>query len=179
MKEHPPSGLRVLVVEDYPDQARTLAVLVSIWGHQVRSASDGLSALEVASTFFPHVVLLDIGLPQIHGYEVAKRIREIAELKESLLIATTGHADLQASTDAGIDLHLLKPFNPVELQGILARAALLRKVSVPQMAVAGSDGQTRPAGDQQEPPERQSKSAKPKVHDTILDASQPDTLHDL
>jgi CheY-like chemotaxis protein len=86
-------------------------------------AHDALIALDVASQFQPQVVLLDIGLPQLHGYEVARRIRQHAWGKRALLVAITGwgqEADRQQSKAAGIDFHLVKPVDPGALRTLLA-----------------------------------------------------------
>lgn len=101
-----PAGpsLRVLVVDDNKDAAQTLAMLLTVTGHQVRTAHDGLAALEVALDYRPQVVLLDIGLPGLDGYEVAKRMRQQAIFKDVILVAMTGYgqeADRQRSHARG------------------------------------------------------------------------------
>jgi len=113
----------VLVVDDNVDAAQTLAILLRAIGHDVRSAHDGPTALQVAVDFCPNVVLLDIGLPGMNGYEVAKEMREQPSLKTALLIAITGYgqeSDRRRSLEAGFDRHLVKPAAFDELRKILA-----------------------------------------------------------
>jgi CheY-like chemotaxis protein len=117
-------GLRVLVVEDNADSATSLALLLRLQGHEVKIALDGPTGLQVAQDNWPDVVLLDIGLPGLDGYLVARGIGEHPGEKKPLLIAVTGYdreTDRQRSAEAGIDLHLVKPVDPVQLQGLLGR----------------------------------------------------------
>ncbi len=123
-----PTGpsLRVLVVDDNLDAAKTLAMLLKASGHDVRTAHDGPTALGAALDFRPNVVLMDIGLPGMDGFEVAKRIRQQPLLKDNILVALTGYgqdADRQRSQEAGFDHHLVKPADFADLQQILANAA--------------------------------------------------------
>jgi CheY-like chemotaxis protein len=120
---HQPSTKRVLVVDDNLDAAATLADLLDLWGHEVRTAHDGRLALEEASRFQPHVVLLDIGLPQMDGYEVARRLREQTSWSGQRLVAVTGYGqeqDRQKSHAAGFDDHLVKPVDPNALRQLIA-----------------------------------------------------------
>ena len=97
-------------------------MLLSLSGHQVRSAKDGLQALHVATEFRPDVVLLDIGLPLMDGYEVARRLRQTPQTAGALLIALTGYGqqgDRQRGRDAGFDGHMLKPVDPHALAKII------------------------------------------------------------
>jgi len=106
---------RILVVDDNIDVVETTTMLLSLSGHQVRSAKDGLQALHVATEFRPDVVLLDIGLPLMDGYEVARRLRQTPQTAGALLIALTGYGqqgDRQRGKDAGFDDHMLKPVDP-------------------------------------------------------------------
>ena len=117
-------ALRVLVVEDEADSARSLAMLLRLFGHQVEVAPDGASALEAARARPPDVVLLDIRLPGPDGWEVARRIRGWDAPTRPLLVAVTGYGseeDLRRSEEAGIDLHLTKPAEPDQLRWLLAR----------------------------------------------------------
>jgi CheY-like chemotaxis protein len=120
-------GLRVLVVEDDPDLAASLAGWLGRCGHEVRVAPDGPTALRATVASPPDVMLLDIGLPGMDGYEVAKRVqREVASAapKAPLVIAVTGRAEEGArcrSREAGIDLHLLKPLDADLLSRVLRR----------------------------------------------------------
>ena len=122
---------RILVVDDNRDAATTLATLLEAQHHQVQLAFDGVSALEVADVFNPEVVLLDIGLPGIDGYEVARRLRTKDSMKDVLIVAISGYGqedDRKRSQQVGFDYHLVKPVDPVMLKGILATEA---RVSVP------------------------------------------------
>jgi len=113
---------RILVVDDNRDQAESLGMLLEIFGHQVRIAYDGAQALEIAETFKPQMVLLDIGLPGMSGYDVARRMRENPALKSAVLVAQTGwgeEADRRRSAEAGIDRQLVKPVDIQVLEEIL------------------------------------------------------------
>jgi two-component system, OmpR family, response regulator len=117
-----PKGLHVLIVEDHPDTAISLAALLRMDGHRVDLASTGLAALEQADALTPDVVLLDLGLPGLDGWEVASRLHLRPAGKRPLLVAITGHgldADRRRSDQAGIDLHLVKPVDIEELQKLL------------------------------------------------------------
>jgi CheY-like chemotaxis protein len=115
--------LRVLVVDDNADAAETIGMLLNHWGHDVKSAADGPSAVETAAAQHPDVVLLDIGLPGMSGYEVAERIRANPALSDTVLVAMTGYGqseDKRRSREAGINLHLVKPVEPPLLQKLLS-----------------------------------------------------------
>jgi PAS domain S-box-containing protein len=119
----PPSIRRVLVVDDNQDAAHSVAMLLRLWGHEVRLASAGPQALEMAADYQPEVVVLDIGLPGLNGYEVARRLRQLPASRGALLIAVTGYGQLedrQRSEGAGFDYHLTKPVDPEALQRLLA-----------------------------------------------------------
>ncbi|MEX2559462.1 MAG: ATP-binding protein, partial [Pirellulales bacterium] len=121
-----PGGHRVLVVDDNLDSAKTLAMLMTMLGNEVRTAHDGLEAVEMAAEFRPHVALLDIGLPKLNGYEAARRIRENPLGREIMLIAVTGwgkEEDRCRSQEAGFDHHLTKPVELATLQQLLASCA--------------------------------------------------------
>jgi CheY-like chemotaxis protein len=115
---------RVLVVEDNPDTARSMAAVLRLWGHDVATAYDGRKALEVAQRHNPEFVFLDIGLPLgMDGYEVARRLRTLPGMERALLVAVTGFGQpehCQRSHEAGIQEHLIKPIDPTDLQRILA-----------------------------------------------------------
>ena len=116
------ASLRVLVVDDNVDAADSAAMLLRRFGHNVRVAYSSEAALEAAVTFRPHLILLDIGLPEMDGYEVARRLREHNELKDVRLVAVTGYgqdADRQRSRAAGFDDHLVKPFNLEQVHQVL------------------------------------------------------------
>ena len=113
---------RVLVVDDNVDSAETLAMLLEASGHDVQTAYNGQSGLEAALEYQPDMMLLDIGLPELNGYEVARRIRQHPLLKHMVLVAMTGYGqekDRQYSREAGFDHHLVKPANFDEVLRIL------------------------------------------------------------
>ena len=113
---------RILVVDDNVDSAESLAMLMKIAGHEVEMAHDGLEALEVAEAFQPEVILLDIGLPKMNGYEVARRIREKPYGIDMVLIALTGwgqEEDKRRSKESGFNTHIVKPVDHPELKKIL------------------------------------------------------------
>jgi signal transduction histidine kinase/DNA-binding response OmpR family regulator len=114
---------RILVVDDNQDSAQSLGVLLGKWGHEVELAFDGASALEVARTFRPELVFLDIGMPKMNGYEVARRLREDVKLARTRFIVLSGYGaeiDHQRSKEAGFDLHLVKPVDPRKLPAMIA-----------------------------------------------------------
>jgi PAS domain S-box-containing protein len=116
---------RVLVVDDNRDAADSLRVLVAMMGHEVRTAYDGLEAVEAAAAFRPEIVLLDIGLPGMNGYEAARHIREQAWGSGMVLIALTGWGqdeDKRRALEAGFDHHLTKPVGAAALEKLLALA---------------------------------------------------------
>jgi CheY-like chemotaxis protein len=116
--------LRILVVEDDEATARTTAATERWYGYEVQTAPDGPTALQAAQARPPDVVLLDLGLPGMDGFEVAKRLREHGGPKRPFLIAITGYgqrSDRLRSGQAGIDLHLVKPTDPDVLGRLLAR----------------------------------------------------------
>jgi two-component system CheB/CheR fusion protein len=106
-------SLRVLVVEDNVDAADSLSMLLRLYGHQVQIARTGPTAVESAPAFRPEVVLLDIGLPGIDGYQVAKELREMPECKGTMLCALTGftpsEADRRRQQETGFDHYFIKP----------------------------------------------------------------------
>jgi PAS domain S-box-containing protein len=125
-QDTPKSGLRLLVVDDNRDAALSLALLLRLQGHEVRVANDGPSALEIASTFRPSVIFLDIGMPRMDGYEVARRLRQQSGLENSVLVALTGWGqkeDRRRSKEAGFDHHLVKPAEAKGLEALLAELA--------------------------------------------------------
>jgi signal transduction histidine kinase len=118
------SGRRILVVDDNEDAAEALATLLSLAGHQTRTAADGPSALDVARAFSPEVVFLDIGLPGMDGYEVARQMRADPALSHATLVALTGwgsEADRRRTEEAGFDVRLTKPAEVTEVNEVLDR----------------------------------------------------------
>jgi CheY-like chemotaxis protein len=121
----------VLVVDDNQNGADSLQQLLEIYGHESRAAYDGESALRLAREFRPDVVLLDLGMPGLDGYQVARRLRRDEGLHDALLVALTGYGseeDRRLSAEAGFDAHLLKPADLGQLQRLLADAARLAPV---------------------------------------------------
>jgi CheY-like chemotaxis protein len=118
---------RVLVVDDNTDAANSLArLLTRLYGQDVRVSNDGPSALEAAEEFRPEMVLLDIGMPEMDGYEVARRLRSRPGFEQPLLVALTGwgqQSDRRRSAEAGFDRHLVKPVDPELLEDLLAGVA--------------------------------------------------------
>jgi CheY-like chemotaxis protein len=118
-------SLRVLIAEDNEDASTSLRMLLRIYGYDAELATDGPSALRAVQASQPDVVLLDIGLPKMNGWEVAKFIRQQRTgNRRPLLVALTGYssqADRRRSQEAGIDLHLVKPVDPEELEKLLKR----------------------------------------------------------
>jgi CheY-like chemotaxis protein len=114
---------RVLVVDDDPDTAESFCILLRKWGHEVRFALDGENALTTADEFLPEVVLLDIGLPAMSGFEVAQRLRQRPRLEGTVLVAQTGfgrHQDRERAEQVGFDAYFLKPVDLVVLERFLA-----------------------------------------------------------
>lgn len=118
------AGLRILVVDDNAECAVSHAIVLRLSGHEVEVAHDGPSAVALAQRFEPDVVLLDIGLPGMDGWEVAKLLQEQATEKRPFIIAVADHArvaDACHSSEFCIDLHLAKPIDPQKLKVVLAR----------------------------------------------------------
>ena len=129
----PPPGrrLRVLVVEDHVDTAKSMGMVLALYGYDVQVALDSRTALDSLAIDQPDVVLLDLGMPGMNGWELAKRIREQPFQKRCFLIAVSGYAreeDRILSEAAGIDLHLAKPVDLDELHRLLSR---FQTVSLP------------------------------------------------
>jgi CheY-like chemotaxis protein/signal transduction histidine kinase len=111
-------SLRVLVVDDNLDAAESVGRYFELEGHEVKLAGDGLEALDVASAYLPEVVVLDIGLPALDGYEVARRLRQRPATRHAFLVALTGYGqrdDRQRADSAGFDRHFVKPADPQAL----------------------------------------------------------------
>ncbi|HEY0190089.1 MAG TPA: response regulator, partial [Kofleriaceae bacterium] len=119
------AGKRVLIVDDNVDAAELLSMTLELRGHTVRVANDGAEALRAVEDFTPDLALLDIGLPVMDGYELARRLRQLPALHALQLVALTGYgqaSDRQRSAEAGFDAHLVKPLPLAELEALLARA---------------------------------------------------------
>jgi two-component system CheB/CheR fusion protein len=125
---------RILIVDDNHDAASTLALVLSFYDHVTKVAHNGSDAISETEQFKPEIVLLDIGLPEMDGYEVARRIRQLRQAREILLIAITGYGqpnDRIRSQEAGFDHHLVKPVDIPQL---------LRLCSEPRKAAAQTAG---------------------------------------
>ena len=128
----PSKCCRVLVVDDNADAADLMAMMLSLSGHETCTAYAGAEALRVANIFRPHVIFLDIGLPDMNGYEVARQLRASPLLNATLLVAVTGwggEEDRRRSKAAGFDLHLTKPVDPAAIDTIMARSTILEAVN--------------------------------------------------
>jgi PAS domain S-box-containing protein len=113
---------RVLIVDDNIDAATSMMMFVRAWGFDVRTAHDGVGAVEAALDYRPDIILLDLGLPQLDGYEVAERIRSVSKLRDTALIAVTGYGreeDRRRTRDAGFLHHFVKPVDPDSLRVLL------------------------------------------------------------
>jgi PAS domain S-box-containing protein len=117
------SECRILVVDDNKDSADSLGMLLRLKGNDIRTAHDGLEAVEAAESFQPELVLLDIGLPKLNGYEVARRIRRQPWGQDAILVALTGWGqdeDRRRSQEAGFNFHIVKPVELADLEKLLA-----------------------------------------------------------
>ncbi|MDB5880577.1 MAG: putative histidine kinase, atypical hybrid [Ramlibacter sp.] len=122
----PSAALRILVADDNRDAADTMTMLLEVMGHSVRHVNDGEAAVQAAAEFNPQIVLLDIGMPKLNGYEACRRIRAQEGGAGMIIIAITGWGqpeDRLKSEDAGFDQHLVKPVDPTALAGALAAAS--------------------------------------------------------
>jgi signal transduction histidine kinase/DNA-binding response OmpR family regulator len=120
----PSGGSRVLIVDDNRDAAESVALFLQLEGHEVKAVGDGLQALACVPVFAPQVVVLDIGLPQLDGYAVAQRLREMPAGRDVLLIAMTGYGqkeDRARAHAAGFDHHFVKPTDPRALVQLIAQ----------------------------------------------------------
>ena len=135
---------RILVVDDKVDGADSLAMLFTLKGHEVETAHDGPTALAAVQTFHPDIVLLDIGLPGMSGYEVAKHLQQEPARNKMLLVALTGYcqpADQLRSKQAGFDFHIVKPASPQALDSLLSLSSLKDPVTLKKSR--GRLGQTK------------------------------------
>jgi two-component system CheB/CheR fusion protein len=126
----PASGKRILVVDDNRDSAESLAMLLRLFGNDVRTAHDGRLGLEVATAYRPDVVLLDIGLPGLDGLEVCRRLRQRAGDYQPVIVAMTGYGqdeDRRRSDEAGFNAHMVKPVDLRALEELLSRPELARR----------------------------------------------------
>jgi len=127
-----PGSRRVLLVEDNDDAREVLRDLVEMWGHQVEVAENGPKGVQLFQVLRPHVALVDLGLPGMDGFQVARRIRESEGGKDVFLVALTGYSGdhQKKAVEAGFNLHIVKPVDPDELE------RLLEKLPAPERRVA-------------------------------------------
>ena len=137
----PSASLRVLVIDDYVDATRALERLLGVMGHEVIVAHDGKSGIELAERVCPDVILLDIGLPEMDGHEVGRRIRQDRDHGGVLLVALTGYGqeeDRRRSRQAGFDAHLVKPPAIEDLERVLEHPKLAALRSAQHANLAGA-----------------------------------------
>jgi CheY-like chemotaxis protein len=118
----PAAGRSILIIEDHDDAREALRALLELEGHRVEAAASGPRGVEIARQSQPDIALVDIGLPEVDGYEVARRLRTLAPSRP-YLIALTGYGqpdDVKRAHDAGFDAHLLKPVDPDALAKVLS-----------------------------------------------------------
>ena len=116
---------RVLVADDNRDAAESMGMLLRLMGNEVRTVHDGLQAVTEAEAFQPDVILLDIGMPRLNGYDAARRIREQRWSQGAVLVALTGWGqdeDKRRASEAGFDRHFTKPVNPADLERLITEA---------------------------------------------------------
>lgn len=122
-----PPGRRILLVDDNPEIAQPLKELLELEGHQVATETDPLAALQRAETLVPEICILDIDMPVMDGYELAKRLRELPGTKDAMYIAMTGYGwehDSWRSQEAGFAHHIVKPVDTARLTRIIQGAGV-------------------------------------------------------
>jgi signal transduction histidine kinase/CheY-like chemotaxis protein len=135
------SSLRILIVDDNRDAADSLGLMLQMIGNETQTAYDGVGAVQAAEAFQPKVVLLDIGLPKLNGYDACRQIRQQPWGKKMALIAMTGwgqEEDKRKAEDAGFDRHLVKPVDPRELIKLL-RSLPAGQTNVPDAVTGGAE----------------------------------------
>jgi DNA-binding response OmpR family regulator len=144
MKESPQANakrlLRVLVADDNRDTTDSMTMLIRLWGHDVRPVFDAAAVLEQALAYRPDVLLLDIAMPGVDGFALARELRRESLFREVILIAVTGYADdphRLAGVQAGFDLYLVKPVNPEIVKEILT-SHLNRAAKSPEVGALGA-----------------------------------------
>ncbi len=118
--------MKVLVVDDTTDSADMLGFMVRMAGHEVAVVYDAYTAIDTARSWLPDVVFMDIGMPDVDGYELARRLRALPELAQTHLVATTGFGaddDKQRGREAGFQEYLVKPIDVDQVEGLLERVA--------------------------------------------------------
>ena len=124
----PSAGRSILIIEDHDDAREALRALLELEGHQVEAAASGPRGVEIARNSMPDIALVDIGLPEVDGYEVARRLRMLSG-RRPYLIALTGYGqpdDVKRAYEAGFDAHLLKPVDPDALAKVLTAVPRVR-----------------------------------------------------
>lgn len=119
------ASLRIFVVDDHSDTVVSTSLLLGIWGHEVRSALNGPAALDDAPRFRPHVMLIDLAMPEFDGFRLARELRQLPEFAAVMLVAVSGYPDAShrgLATEAGFDEFLAKPYTIDELAAVLQRA---------------------------------------------------------
>jgi CheY-like chemotaxis protein len=119
----PAGALRILVADDNVDAAETLSILLESMGHSVRRVNDGEAAVDAAAGFDPELVLLDIGMPKVNGYEACRRIRAHPAGAARTVVAVTGWGqpqDMERASEAGFDVHMVKPLDMDRLTQLIA-----------------------------------------------------------
>jgi CheY-like chemotaxis protein len=120
------NSLRILIVDDNAPTAETLALIVECWGHQSRVVLQGAQALAVATRYHPHVILMDLSMPGMDGFQVARALRQSTAHASTVLVAMTGHGqdeDKQGALQAGFDHFFVKPVEPDALKKFVDRLA--------------------------------------------------------
>lgn len=138
---HADSAHRVLIVDDHPDTAEILSVMFTLLGHETRSAPRGKEALRTARSFDPALVVLDIGLPDISGYEVVNALRAANNGQDRYIVAVTGWSgrdDIEKAKRAGFDAHFVKPIDLGTIRDILRVTAKRMQVRASRVAAASS-----------------------------------------
>lgn len=136
------NGCRVLIVDDCADVADSVALVLALRGYEVRKAYDGATALAIAQEYLPHVVILDLLLPDTDGYTLARTLRGDRRWHDAYLIAYTGdgtHAARERCAASGIDAYVLKPIDPEQLVDIIGRSTELRSASPRRFRSYGSN----------------------------------------
>jgi CheY-like chemotaxis protein len=150
MEQSQASGrLRVLVVDDCPDTTWSFSLLLRTWGHDAATVSDGPSALDQVDAYRPDVVLLDIGLPGMDGYEVARRLSVRPASCRPVVVSVSGYGseeDIRRSRESGCACHLLKPVQPEQLREMLDKFKQGGAQEQPQRLSAGSMFPSLPGG---------------------------------
>ena len=140
---------RVLVIEDNPDAREMFRMMLELAGHEVLEAGDGLEGLEMLKAQRPDVAVIDVGLPGLNGYEIARRFRQEQGSEDVMLVALTGYGTPDArerSRQAGFDHHLIKPVNAEALQEILRAEVFSARKSRRRVGAAAGSGAAAGAG---------------------------------